>query len=209
MTVPRRARTRLASLLLAALSAAGLPALPGGAAAGPLSAARSTPDHALARLDPEVRTTGSRPVRVVVRARPDATGAAEDAVRRLGGRVTRALPLVDGFAATLPAQAVPRLAARTGVRAISADRAVALQSGSWEEGAAQLAPQVLRAPTAWAGGATGRGVTVAVLDTGVTEVPDLAGRVVPVTDDSTGRTAACHDLSGEGTCADSFGHGTF
>ena len=40
-------------------------------------------------------------------------------------------------------------------------------------------------------------------------MPDLAGRIVPVTDDRTGRTSACHDLSGERSCADGFGHGTF
>ena len=56
---------------------------------------------------------------------------------------------------------------------------------------------------------TGRGVTVALLDTGVADVPDLAGRIVPVRDDRTGRDEPCHDLSGEGSCRDSFGHGTF
>ncbi len=210
MTVPRPARTALASLLLAALSAAGAPALAGGAsAAGPPAPGGVASGGVLARLDPEVPTTGNQPVRVVVRALPGAGSAAQDAVRHSGGRVARELPLVDGFAATLPARAVPALAATPGVRGVSADRAVWVQSGTWEDGGAQLAPQVLRAPQAWEGGATGRGVTVAVLDTGVAEVPDLAGRIVPVTDDGTGRTAACHDLSGEGSCADSFGHGTF
>ena len=208
MSVPRPARTALASLLLAALTTTGAPVLAGGAAA----ASPPTPpaaDGAIAVLDPAVPTTGRGAVRVVVRALPEGGPAPQDAVRRLGGTVTRTLPLVHGFAATLPAQAVPALARVAGVQNISADRAVSVQSGSWEQGGAQLGPQVLRAPGAWAGGATGRGVTVAVLDTGVAEVPDLAGRIVPVTDDRTGRTAACHDLSGEGSCADTFGHGTF
>jgi serine protease AprX len=52
-------------------------------------------------------------------------------------------------------------------------------------------------------------VTVAVLDTGIEPSQDLAGRIVPVVDDRTGRTAACKDLSGEDSCRDSFGHGTF
>ena len=206
MTVPRPARTTLASLLLAALAATGAPALAASAAQPPPS---GWSDPAPARIDPDLPTSGSRPVRVVVRAVPDAGAGPQDAVRRLGGRVTQDLPLVDGFAATLPARAVPALAATSGVRGISADRAVSVQSGSWEQGAAQLGPKVLRAPGAWSGGAPGAGLTGAVLDTGVAEVPDLAGRVVPVTDESTGQTAACHDLSGEGSCADSFGHGTF
>jgi serine protease AprX len=151
-------------------------------------------------------------VQVVVRA--DAGRAPRDAVRRLGGEVLRELPLVDGFAATVPGRAVTALASTPGVRGVSADRPVTVQSGSWDgqgEGGhtAHLAPQVLRAPAAWTGGATGRGVTVAVLDTGIADVPDLAGRIVPVTDDRTGRTSPCHDLSGEGHCGDSYGHGTF
>jgi serine protease AprX len=47
-------------------------------------------------------------------------------------------------------------------------------------------------------GAAGRGVAVAVLDSGIAASGDLAGRVV-----------ARADLSGEGTFTDSYGHGTF
>ena len=210
MMLHTRARTGLAGALLAAVSAVGVAGPGAGASAAPPppggapGAAGTT-----ALVDPAVPTSGASAVRVVVRARPGAGAGPQDAVRRLGGAVTRDLPLVDGFAATLPARAVPALAATRGVLGVSADRAVAVQSGSWEESGAQLAPKVLRAPGAWSDGATGEGVTVAVLDTGVAEVPDLAGRIVPVTDERTGRTAACHDLSGEDSCADSFGHGTF
>ena len=48
-------------------------------------------------------------------------------------------------------------------------------------------------------GLTGQGVTVAVLDTGITKLPDFAGRIVGGV-----------DLSGEGDpFKDSYGHGTF
>jgi serine protease AprX len=60
-------------------------------------------------------------------------------------------------------------------------------------------PQVDTATTAWASGNTGRGVTVAVVDTGVSPVGDLAGKVV-----------GGFDFSGEGDFThDSYGHGTF
>ncbi|MDQ3944914.1 MAG: S8 family serine peptidase, partial [Actinomycetota bacterium] len=56
---------------------------------------------------------------------------------------------------------------------------------------------------------TGSGVTVAVLDTGISNVADLAGRILPVKNDLTGATTPCQNLSGESGCADSYGHGTF
>ncbi len=50
---------------------------------------------------------------------------------------------------------------------------------------------------------------MAVLDTGVANVPDLAGRLVQVRNDLTGQTAPCKNLSGELDCNDRYGHGTF
>ncbi|GAA4715648.1 S8 family serine peptidase [Phytohabitans rumicis] len=54
------------------------------------------------------------------------------------------------------------------------------------------------APTAWQAGYRGRGVTVAVLDTGIAaDHPDFAGRIGPT-----------KDFSGKGSVADGNGHGT-
>ncbi|MFF1606552.1 S8 family serine peptidase [Amycolatopsis sp. NPDC058278] len=61
----------------------------------------------------------------------------------------------------------------------------------------QSVPQI-GAPAAWQAGLTGRGVTVAVLDTGIaTAHPDFAGRVGP------GK-----DFTGKGSVEDDQGHGT-
>ncbi|MGH9281812.1 MAG: S8 family serine peptidase, partial [Acidimicrobiales bacterium] len=44
---------------------------------------------------------------------------------------------------------------------------------------------------------------------GVSAVPDLAGKVLSVRDDVTGALKPCVNLSGEQSCSDSYGHGTF
>jgi serine protease AprX len=69
-------------------------------------------------------------------------------------------------------------------------------------------PKVVRADDAWRNGVTGQGVTVAVVDTGIADVPDLAGRIVQV-QDGLGPPKPCKNLSGELNCDDAYGHGTF
>ena len=176
-----------------------------------LTAALSVTGTAPASAADRLETPGAEPrgdVRVVVQAEDGASAELQREVRRLGGQVTRSLPIVDGFAATLPAAAARRLAGAPGVAVLSEDRAVHVQGGGAASGSA-IGPRVLQAPAAWSAGATGKGVTVALVDTGVADVPDLAGRIVPVRDDRTGQTSPCYDLSGAGSCRDTYGHGTF
>jgi len=149
---------------------------------------------------------------VIVQGRVD--GAAADAVRRAGGTVTRSLPIVRGVAATVPSAALPALRHDPRVRAVTDDAQVTVHSVAdpnastiksvyREEIGATLLP-----------GTTGAGVRVALVDTGVNESADLAGRVVPVADpggtpEVLRKDVRCVDLSGEGDCVDRYGHGTF
>lgn len=189
-------------MLVAALSLAAL------ALSAPALSRPAPAPPAGARVDPALASgTGQLPV--VVRVSSGAGPAVEREARRLGGRVTDRLPLIEGFAATLPAAAVSRLAGQDGVEVISSNRPVRVQGRAASSDRNSLAPQAVRAPETWSAGPTGRGVTVALVDTGVADLPDLAGRVVGVQDERTGRTTSCYDLSGEGHCADSYGHGTF
>jgi serine protease AprX len=150
--------------------------------------------------------------RVIVQKRAATDRTPEQAVRQLGGQVTRALPIVAGFAATVPATAVGALAQLPGVRAVTPDSRVRVQqSGPGGSGDIRsVYPKVVKADDAWQRGVTGSGVTVAVVDTGVAaNLPDLSGRLVPVTNDLDGQTATCKNLSGELNCNDGYGHGTF
>jgi serine protease AprX len=185
----RRGRALVVAALAALMLATGLGAVPRGTQAQP-----GTAD----------------PVRVIVQKTSAADPAPELAVRRLGGRVTRALPIVAGFAATMPAAAVDALARLAGVRAVTPDDRVRVQGAASTGPIRSVYPKVVRADAVWQRGITGRGITVAVLDTGVAPgLPDLAGRLVQVRNDLTGRTEPCKNLSGELDCNDRYGHGTF
>jgi serine protease AprX len=197
MTRPRR--HRLAGAALAVVATAAATVSPGHA-----SAPRPT-----GAVDPAL--VGLRgTVGVVVQAEPGRTATVRRAVARLGGRVTTSLPIVSGLAARLPANAVHALAASPGTRVVSLDRKMHVQATSSSEPPASVYRRVVRADRLNAAGAGGRGVTVALVDTGVTPMPDLAGRLVPVASDPRGlATARCMNFSAEPGCEDSYGHGTF
>ncbi|MFC3382644.1 S8 family peptidase [Couchioplanes caeruleus subsp. azureus] len=128
--------------------------------------------------------------RDVVVTGTDADGAAE-AVRAAGGRVVTLLPVVRGVAAQLPtgSHLDPRW-----LVAPQREIKVAAAAVPAESGAAETIRQMVGMP---AQGTEGRGVTVAVVDTGIADVPDLAGQVERRV-----------DLSGTGD-GDGYGHGTF
>jgi serine protease AprX len=139
--------------------------------------------------------------RVIVRETAASSDQAERLVRDLGGRVTHELPIISSFSAALPAGRVTDLARSGAVICVWADGRVRmstdtslLNSGTppnknWED--------ALGLPSVWSQGYLGWGVTVAVLDTGVSEVADLGTRV-----------KARADLTGEQDGMDHFGHGT-
>ena len=154
-----------------------------------------------AHVDAEVRRAVlNAPAAVIVRVAGD-PAAAMQAVEQAGGQVDLVLPIVDGFAATVTADALSALAAVPGVREVVLDTAVQLAHTSSNGGnvaADDFYQQVVRADVLRAAGIDGSGVGIAVIDTGVTEVADLAGRVVGAV-----------DFSGENDNKDRYGHGTF
>jgi serine protease AprX len=153
---------------------------------------------------------------LVVRAAAGEAPAAAALVRRIGGEVTRSLPIVDGFAARVPAGALPTLTASPAVAAVWPDTRVRLHGEDDDEGddegdddddiplaeydelpPNELWQDAIGLTTALAAQYDGDEVAVAVLDTGVARVPDLEQRVALRVDFTPG-----HDG------IDRFGHGT-
>ena len=127
--------------------------------------------------------------------------AARAAVAAHGGQVTQDLWIVNGVAADVPAGELAALRAEPGVTHVTEDVAVHVQDATPSplHAASAVYPKAIGADRLWAEGVDGEDVTVAVVDTGIAKVADLAGRVVGGV-----------DFSGGGDpYKDEFGHGTF
>jgi serine protease AprX len=149
--------------------------------------------------------------RVIVGASPGSQLAAERSVRLLGGRVLQSLDLIDGFTSELPAQAQVQVRSLPFIRFVSPDRAVSFHSvvDGYDAAADTYSifnsTRLMGAQGMWSTGLTGRGVDVALIDTGVTPVRGL---------DAPGKIVNGPDISFDSPAAalrhlDSYGHGTF
>ena len=148
---------------------------------------------------------------VVVMAVDGQQRAVETAAVRLGATVTRHLGIIHGFAARVPTAAIGVLAGLPGVSSVTPDRAMtplsvvpSLGYDPADAGSSSSLTQLVGAQAAWAGGYTGAGVDVAVIDTGIAKVPGLevAGKVIDGPDLSFDATGSLNPG------VDGFGHGT-
>jgi serine protease AprX len=138
---------------------------------------------------------------VVVHERTPTSHVAEDLVHAVGGRITRPLPLIDGFAAEIPADNLPMLGSTDGpIAGLYVDGRVqmaAVGTGAYDDLDPNLAWRKAIRLSQVPEGIDGRGVTVAMIDTGVAHVQDLGERVV-----------ARVDFTPAGDGDDAYGHGT-
>jgi serine protease AprX len=146
---------------------------------------------------------------VVVRAARGMTDAVAKTVVAAGGTVRDQLPVIGGFTADVPGAALERLSRAPGVAAVTADGPIRLlgatTAGGPDRAGTTMATATMTtgARAMWSQGITGRGVDVAVIDSGVTPAPglDSAGKVVTGPDFS-------KDANGPNAGLDRFGHGT-
>ena len=128
-------------------------------------------------------------VRVLIQYREGLTERRNARIHELGGTVHHDLQLVRGHAVSLRADEIEALANDPDVEMISPDNPV---SATMDTAAAAI-----NASAAWTTNHIGKGIGVAVIDSGVSAHPDLASRVV-----------YSQDFTGEGQNADLYGHGT-
>jgi serine protease AprX len=183
------------------------------AAAGPAGAASA------ATLSPGASGTVPRTAavapgatsRVIVRGLPGRQAAVEQAVRSVGGRVTRRLPIIEGVAATVPAASLTRLRGLRAVAAVTPDgkgRVLAVDPAlgydtATDTGGLGVVNKIIGADKLWAKGWTGKGVDVALLDTGVAPVKGLtSGNVI------NGPDLSYDSQRSDLRYKDAYGHGT-
>jgi serine protease AprX len=155
------------------------------------------------------RPSSALPVSVVVREAPGAGKLPEQVVGELGGTVMRELLIINGFSAKVPADGLDVLRATAGVMSVTEDARLSLSDADVAAQVSQpgslytLANQVTGASDMWNAGATGKGVDVALVDSGVVPVEGLTtpGKVVYGPDLTEEATTSAENL-------DTYGHGT-
>ncbi|TFV65624.1 peptidase S8 and S53 subtilisin kexin sedolisin, partial [Blastococcus sp. CT_GayMR20] len=148
-------------------------------------------------------------VSVIVREVAGAGDAAEQAVARFGGTVGKQLGILGGFTAQVPADRVGLLRAVPGVESVTSDAGLTLSSTEISDNAAAngslytIANKVTGASTMWDAGYTGKGVDVAVIDSGIVPVEgfNTPGKVVYGPD-------LTLEAAGPAKNKDTYGHGT-
>jgi serine protease AprX len=151
------------------------------------------------------REPGKR-VEVIVQLDAGTTrAAATPLVRELGGKVTRDLHIINAVAAELPAAGARELASRPEVRAVSPNGAI--KSRAKGDGVATSYNQSIQAPYMWNRyRGTGRGVGVAVIDTGIAgDLPDFRVSDTDKRSRVIGSAVVHPDAT---TATDTYGHGT-
>jgi serine protease AprX len=175
-------------------------------AVGGLLAAPSTGDAIATRTaeGPEQ----SRTLRMIVQSDGDAVRDVRRATADLGGEVVATQAALGTMVVDVPVGTANRLRSASGVRAVTPDGQVQLQTGGFgPTGATGDMPNVARQTGAtrfWEQGHTGKGVDVALLDSGVVPVEGLL---------SANKLVIGPDLTFEAARAnlehlDTFGHGT-
>ncbi len=156
---------------------------------------------------PRASASSAALVSVIVREAPGSTLDPDTITAAAGGRVTSRLDIINGFSARIPASAVPRFATAPGILSVSPDsrgHLLGTYDPTADTGSLTTAEQRIGASASWSAGYTGKGVDIALIDSGVVPVDGLT---------TPGKIINGPDLSLESPASnlrylDTFGHGT-
>lgn len=148
-------------------------------------------------------------VSVIVRGAPGADQKVADDVSAVGGTVTEQLGLIDAVVAKVPAAMVRVLAHSPGVVQVTRDSSVHLLSSSYDPasdiGSVYSTSELTGAQAMWKAGYTGKGVDVALIDSGVSPVPGINDPTKVINGPDLSLDTSAPNLR----YLDAFGHGTF
>lgn len=203
---PRSLTTAIVALLLTASLT-----LLGAYSSAQRSNAGSVASESLTKVSPSLSQLAAehphRRVEVIVQAtRGTSAASLHDRVRAAGGSAIREVRIINGLGAAMMTSQAARLAPDPMVRAVSLNAHVE-KSGTPVSTMLETSFNAsIRADKGWSSGYTGKGVGVAVIDTGIQgDLPDF--RVSDT--DSTSRVIATAVVNpGASNANDSFGHGT-
>src|ERR1041384_263264 len=120
-----------------------------------------------------------RLVSVIVREQPGGDGSTAVDVQRLGGHIGLRLGIIDGYKAIVPVGSVSQILSVPGITSVTPDAPVHLNhlvdgfDGATDVGSLYNLTKTIRAQDVWKNGYTGRGVDVALIDSGVVNVNGL------------------------------------
>lgn len=156
-----------------------------------------------------LRLPGAPSYAVIVRSTAGSVARAERLVESLGGQVDLELGIINGFSATVPISSLVRLATSPLIWQVTPDAPIHMNGltsygyDTGDDGSPILVAKAVMANAAWTKGFTGKGIDVALIDTGVVPLPELAGRVI------NGPDLSPESQFDATRYMDTYGHGTF
>ena len=150
------------------------------------------------KLSPELQNPAEGAVNVIVQFTAPPTARHHQKVLSRGGKLKQELGLVQAAAYSMPSSAVADLANDPEVVYVAPDRP--LSGAITSDATLDYHAETLNAPYAWGLGLDGTAIGVAVIDSGIINVPDLHG------EDS--RIVYSQNFVGDGSANDQYGHGS-